>query len=88
MDLIAKISEKIVFIEVKTRTSLTFGQPEDAVDVYKLKSMLRTAEIYLKDKKTIGCLEVEFDIISILINKQIKRVVIRHFRDIDVSAVF
>lgn len=37
IDLIAKISQKVVFIEVKTRTNFRYGQAEDAVDFLKSK---------------------------------------------------
>lgn len=47
IDLIARDHEEIVFIEVKTRHSKTYGYPEEAVTREKVRHILRTAESYL-----------------------------------------
>ena len=52
IDLIATAPERdeIVFIEVKTRKSGTFGRPEEAVDRRKLKKIEKTALFWLNEK--------------------------------------
>ena len=64
VDLIAYKKRIMVFVEVKTRTSTSFGEPEDYVDDVKQANLQRAAEeyIYIMDFKG----EIRFDIISIL----------------------
>lgn len=46
LDLVARQGEEIVFVEVKTRTSKTYGYPEEAVHRTKLAHVVAAAEIY------------------------------------------
>lgn len=64
VDIIAYMEGLIVFVEVKTRTSTVFGNPEDAVDAQKQRIYLRMANKYVVQKKRTE--EVRFDIISIV----------------------
>ena len=66
IDLIAYDPEwnEIVFVEVKTRRSKTFGYPEEAVTERKMQKMAKAAESWLlKNKKTT--IKWRLDIISI-----------------------
>ena len=59
-----------VFVEVKTRTNLNFGYPEEAVGKKKIIKIIKTAETWLSYKK-ISNPEWRIDIISIdLSNKK------------------
>ncbi len=51
IDAIAEKDRRIVFIEIKTRSSSRFGAPEEAVHTRKQRKLLRLAEWYLKEKK-------------------------------------
>ena len=65
IDLIAQDGKMICFIEVKTRKSLTYGAPFEAVHSTKQVKMVRMALSYLKYKfRTIDVLS-RFDVISI-----------------------
>ena len=44
-------TQEIVFVEVKTRTSLNYGWPEESVGEKKKQRMDKTAQKYLEDKK-------------------------------------
>lgn len=74
VDLIAKDNNMIVFIEVKTRTNLTFGYPENFVTPNKIKKLQEAADAYIELFNWEG--ELRFDIISIDGNN-----VIEHFED-------
>ena len=81
MDIIAKDPAGIlVFIEVKTRTNLEFGMPEDSITKRKIKQLKKIAECYLyeKDIKDTGC---RIDVISILAIDW-KKPLIDHFENI------
>jgi len=49
IDLLCQRESQIVFVEVKTRTSNTFGYPEDSVTPRKQAHMLSSAEHYLQE---------------------------------------
>src|SRR5215471_16594282 len=79
IDLIARDGSELVFVEVKTRTSIDFGNPEDSITRGKRRKLLRTATYYLQSH---GILHhpCRFDVISIRIDAQGKSL-LEHLRD-------
>lgn len=77
VDLIAIDSDMLVFIEVKTRKSSMFGNPEDFVTIRKQKNLIRAANIYVQ--LTNSSKEVRFDIVSVILNGKSSSV--QHIRD-------
>lgn len=67
IDIIAKDpkEEGLVFIEVKSRKSLEYGSPEEAITKNKIKQLKRIAELYLYENE-IKELLCRFDVIAIL----------------------
>lgn len=65
VDIVAYKEREIVFVEVKTRTSLKFGYPEDAVTDEKQQQIVKAAEAWLYERKMDGA-PVRFDVVSIL----------------------
>ena len=51
MDIIAKEKDTLVFVEVKTRTSMAFGPPQLAVTPFKQRQLSKVALHFLKEKK-------------------------------------
>lgn len=69
IDIIAKDKEEtIVFVEVKTRTSLEFGNPSEAVNSEKINHILKTAKYFLHINK-ISNSNIRFDVIEVFIYK-------------------
>lgn len=66
IDLIVLENDRLVFIEVKTRSSIRYGHPTEAVTLKKQALMKDAAEAYLSEKNL--ALEIRFDIISIILN--------------------
>ncbi|MDD6550412.1 MAG: YraN family protein [Lachnospiraceae bacterium] len=64
VDIIAREGDTLCFIEVKYRSSLSFGYPEENVDLRKQKKISRTALFYIGALHYDG--KVRFDVISIL----------------------
>lgn len=65
-DIIAREGSALCFIEVKTRTQVEKGFPEEAVDARKRQRYERIAAFYLRDHATED-VRVRFDVISILV---------------------
>ena len=66
IDIIAKEGDYIVFVEVKTRESLKFGYPREAVNFYKQQKIKQVAMGYLKFKGLYDKVNVRFDVVDIL----------------------
>jgi putative endonuclease len=66
MDIIAKEKETWVFIEVKTRTSTTFGPPQLAVNPTKQMQLSKVALYFLKEKR-LEDVRARFDVVAILL---------------------
>jgi putative endonuclease len=64
IDIIAKENTTLVFVEVKSRHSPEFCEPEDAVSQTKAKVVRRTAEGYLL-RHQIDDPDCRFDIIAV-----------------------
>jgi len=77
IDIIAMDGEILVFVEVKTRQTLLFGEPENAVDYKKKRSLIHAANAYVLKYRFQN--DARFDIISIIIEKN--ALVINHFPD-------
>mgnify|MGYP001201706302 CR=1 FL=1 len=77
IDIIAEHNDELIFVEVKTRSSDEFGEPEEAVDYQKEKDLIRLANTYLENLH----LEVlsRFDIIAIILNDSETN--LTHFED-------
>lgn len=67
IDIIALKNNILAIIEVKTRTSIDFGEPESFVNNKKIKLILEATNAYI-DSKNIDY-EVSLDIISVVIGK-------------------
>jgi len=63
IDIIAKIGEDLVFIEVKTRSSEEFGTPAEAVTYYKKQKIVNTAKWYISQNSID--LNIRFDIVEV-----------------------
>lgn len=64
IDLIANDNGIIVFIEVKSRKSVEYGEPEDSITIGKRRQIRKVAEGYLYEKNISG-VEARFDVVAI-----------------------
>jgi putative endonuclease len=78
IDLIVRRKDWIIFVEVKTRTSVAFGQPEQFVTDAQAKKIYEAAEDYIFAKDWKG--HVRFDVISVLLRDE-EAFEIEHFED-------
>ena len=68
VDIVARDGGILVFIEVKSRTSVKFGSPDRAIGQEKQKHIVRAARAYAT-RAGIEWSEVRFDTISIVFTK-------------------
>jgi len=76
VDIIAKKDNVLAAVEVKTRSTDYFGNPQDFVNPKKIKLLLSAIDYYVNEKDLD--VEVRFDIIAITHQKTIK---IAHLED-------
>lgn len=66
LDIVAKTEDgqQLVFVEVKTRQSADMQEPEQAVDVRKIKNLAVAANAYVKSHD--WSLPIRFDIVTVV----------------------
>ncbi|WP_159949778.1 YraN family protein [Polaribacter septentrionalilitoris] len=77
VDIIAQKNDTLAAIEVKTRSSDYFGNPEEFVNPKKIKLLLSAIDNYVVERDLD--VEVRFDIIAIIHQK--KETKIEHLKD-------
>jgi len=79
IDLIAKEGEILVFVEVKALSYAFYKRPEEAVTATKEALIMDAAQRYME--KIGHEWEIRFDIISIILDKNLKIKELEHFKD-------
>ena len=77
IDIIARKDEVLAIVEVKTRSSDYFGDPQDFVNTKKIKMLVEAVNEYVVSKDLE--VEVRFDIIAIIINQN--KLTLEHLED-------
>jgi putative endonuclease len=77
VDIIAQKTARLHFIEIKSKHSLRFGEPEEQIGKGKVRRYHQAAESFQLEEKWHG--EIQFDTISITFFPQ--AVKIEHFED-------
>jgi len=68
IDIIANDGEYLVFVEVKTRSSIRFGTPADAVTSHKQQQIIKTALVYMS-QHNLHDFPVRFDVMAVMMEK-------------------
>jgi len=65
LDLVATKDNIVVFVEVKTRSTIDWGDPFEAVTAQKIRRIVNSADAYIR----FNCIDMDarFDIISIVL---------------------
>ncbi|MDD6920021.1 MAG: YraN family protein [Eubacteriales bacterium] len=67
IDIIAKKGNKLIFTEVKSRTSDQYGLPRESINNKKITTIRKVAAIYLSSKN-IDDYDISFDVIEVYCN--------------------
>jgi putative endonuclease len=78
IDIIASRENVICFVEVKTRSGSSYGEPQEALNPVKIGRIRHTASYYLGLKNLSGY-EVSFDVISIKVSG--KKLLLENFKN-------
>lgn len=65
IDIIAKDKDILVFIEVKSRNSLAYGRPAEAVDEFKQRKLTQLAKYYINLNNLYNVF-ARFDVVEVL----------------------
>lgn len=65
IDIVAKQGKYLVFVEVKYRSNIHKGMPQEAVDIRKQRQISRVALYYLNQYKYPVDIPVRFDVITV-----------------------
>jgi len=87
IDIIAQKSDIISFVEVKTLRLAPFAQgkpflPEDKVNFQKQRKIIKAAESWLMKKKISLNSKWQIDVVSIVVDLNLKKARISHFKNI------
>ncbi|MBU0613158.1 YraN family protein [Patescibacteria group bacterium] len=82
IDIIAKDEKEIVFIEVKSRTSKLFGEPEESITKEKITCLTKTIAVFLSDHP--GVSEYRIDVIVVLFYPNISSPSVKHIKGIEI----
>lgn len=78
IDIIASSGDIFVFVEVKTKSSKFYGNPEEMINQKKRQKLIRLAHSYLQSKEIQDPL-FRIDIISVMIEGE--KTEIKHFEN-------
>jgi len=79
LDIIAFDKNTLVFVEVKARSSISFGYPIEAIDKNKMNKIKTLAGIYLSENKELKFKKIRFDAVAVILEEKPK---INHYKDI------
>lgn len=77
IDIIAQNNEWIIFVEVKTRSSQQWGNPEDSISEAKMKRIVDAADNYIQMNDIEK--SARFDIASVIVDNSVCN--IEYFED-------
>jgi len=79
IDIIAQNENHLIIVEVKSRSSVFYQRPHEAVTKTKQRHLISAANAYIEEK---ACsLECRFDVISIVFDKSANRYSVEHIKE-------
>ena len=80
IDIVARLDDAIVFVEVKTRRTSSFGPPEESITDAKAERLITTAETYLEENDLSNS-HWRIDLISVQIDRNGRVLPLRHLEN-------
>ena len=82
IDIVALEKDKIVFVEVRSKTGMDFGLPEETINYRKRKKMIKNAKRYINYKDLDN--RYRLDVIGVVFNKKKEVERIKHYKNITI----
>lgn len=70
IDIIARLNDVIIFVEVKARSNIRHGLPAEAVTVRKQKKIIEAAGVFLQDENFADC-ACRFDVVEVFMHGEL-----------------
>jgi putative endonuclease len=83
LDIVAQFEDNICFVEVKSRKTLNYGTPSEAVTYRKQQKIKLIAQIYMKSLVLKVDYNIRFDIIEIFIGGSADSPIIKSINHIE-----
>ena len=80
VDIITRDGDSLVFVEVRTRRSTSFGTPEESITKEKAQRLIATAETYL-DEHQSSAAQWRIDFISVEMDHRGRLKPLRHVKN-------
>ena len=80
VDIVSRLGEELVFVEVKTRRGIAFGTPEESITAAKSQRLIATAQDYLQ-KNGLEQSRWRIDLISIHLDETGKLLEVNHLEN-------
>jgi putative endonuclease len=77
LDIVAVKDGVLAFVEVKTRSSVAWGEPMEAVNYAKIRHLTAAAQRYMR-LFNVSDMQVRFDIISVIVSSSSNAVISVH----------
>ncbi|HXS14894.1 MAG TPA: YraN family protein [Candidatus Saccharimonadales bacterium] len=71
----------LVFVEVKTRTSSQFGTPFEAITPWKMKPLIKTAQLYAASHKNLPE-AMRMDAVAVILDNTLELKSLEHLQNI------
>ncbi|MEN8075493.1 YraN family protein [Clostridioides difficile] len=80
IDIICKLNNIIIFCEIKSRYTNSFGSPIESVTYYKQKQIINLSQSYIIRNK-LSNHDIRYDIIEIILNNINASYTLNHVKD-------
>jgi putative endonuclease len=80
VDIVAKIHNIVVFVEVKTKTTDKFGEPWEMINAWKVEQVKKMGEVWCREYGWEG--RVRMDVVGVYLNEDPPR--IEHWESVEI----
>ena len=80
VDIVARLGDEYIFVEVKTRRGAAFGTPEESVTATKSQRLIATAQDYLQ-KNDLEQASWRIDVVSVHLDESGKLLEVSHLEN-------
>ncbi|MFH2085868.1 MAG: YraN family protein [bacterium] len=80
VDIVAKVRDIVVFVEVKTKTTDKYGEPWEMVDAWKIEQVKRMGEVWCREFGWEG--RVRVDVVGVWLLQESPR--LEHWESVEI----